>query len=558
MAYDLIVRGGRIVDGTGLPAYLGDVGIRDGKIVEIGRLQEAGARVLDAAGLAVAPGFIDHHTHYDAQLLWDPLGSSSCWHGVTTVITGNCSLSLAPCKPADRDGIVGCFVRVEAISRKALEAGVGWEWTDFGGYLDRLERERGINVACYVGHSAVRQHVMGEASSDRVATPDEIAAMREAVRAALAAGAIGLSLNQSKHHFREDGRPLPANVAPAEEVLALASVLGEQNAGTIQLNGGVLGAEVAPRDAFRLLRQIAEASGRPVLYNSIMQRQENDVSDEAMALADELLRDGHRVHGTGSALPIGTSFTLKIAQDFFRRLPTWAAVLARPPEAIQATLRDPAQRAALRAEGAKQNWDVIEIVRTRRPEHKAWEGRMVGELAAELGKDPANVLLDLALAEDLDTRFRRLSANVDRTQVARILAHPGVIVGTSDAGAHVKYQADYGYCTEFLGPWVRDRRIMSLERAVHLLTLFPASIFGLHDRGQLRPGFAADLVIFDPATIGAGEPASVADFPAGEERLVQPAFGVHATVVNGEVLVENGRHTGALPGRVLRNAMARS
>src|SRR5262245_45037220 len=251
MAYDLIVRGGRIVDGTGLPAYLGDVGIRDGKIVEIGRLRDAGARVVDAEGPAGAPGFIAHHTHYDAQLLWDPLGSSSCWHGVTTVITGNCSLSLAPCKPEDRDGIVGCFVRVEAISRKALEAGVGWEWTDFGGYLERLERARGINVACYVGHSAVRQHVMGEASSDRAATPD-------AVRAALAAGAIGLSMNQSKHHFREDGRPLPANVAPVEEVLALASVLGEQNAGTIQLNGGVLGAEVAPRDAFGLLRRIAE------------------------------------------------------------------------------------------------------------------------------------------------------------------------------------------------------------------------------------------------------------------------------------------------------------
>src|SRR5262245_23024235 len=244
MTYDLIVRGGRVIDGTGFPSYLADVAIQGGRIVEIGRVTGAAQRVLDADGLAVAPGFIDHHTHMDAQLLWDPFGSSSCFHGVTTVIAGNCSLSLAPCRPEDRDGIIGIFVRVEAISRRALETGVDWEWRTFGEYLDRLEANRGINVAAYVGHSAIRQYVMGSESSDRAATPAEITEMQRLVRESIAAGALGLAVSRSHHHFREDGRLIPASLATREEIIALASVLGELNAGILHVNTGTMGVEV--------------------------------------------------------------------------------------------------------------------------------------------------------------------------------------------------------------------------------------------------------------------------------------------------------------------------
>ena len=565
MSYDLIVRGGRIVDGTGLPSYVGDVAICDGRIVDVGRIVGPAARVLDADGLVVAPGFIDHHTHFDAQLLWDPLGSSSCWHGVTTVVTGNCSLSLAPCKPEDRDGLVGCFVRVEAISRRALEAGVDWEWISFGDYLDRLQRRAGINVAGLVGHSAIRQYVMGDESSDRPATAEEVERMRQVLRESLEAGAVGFSMNQSKHHFREDGRPIPSAVAPHDELIALAGTLGEINAGLLQVNGGSMGVEVDPRDAYDFLKALARASGRPVVFNTISQRYQAPESwQQALALAEEALAEGYRIHGTGSATPITFSFTLLNAQVMFDHMPAWHDLMFAPKDERIAAFRNPDLRPAFRFDAAEdttprnfhKRWELVEIIQVRRPEHKRWEGKAVADLAAAQGKHPVDAFLDLALAEDLETQFKTVMVNGDQPSVARILSHPGVIVGTSDAGAHTAFLADYGYCTEFLGPWVRDRGLMSLEEAVKKLTLVPASLYGLHDRGQIHPGFAADLVLFDPATIGPGEPELVHDYPAGEARLVQPAQGVYATVVNGEVLTQEGRHTGALPGRVLRNAAA--
>ena len=567
MSYDLIVRGGRIVDGTGLPAYAGDIAIGDGRIVEIGRIRGPAARVMDADGLVVAPGFIDHHTHFDAQLLWDPLGSSSCWHGVTTVVTGNCSLSLAPCKSEDRDGLVGCFVRVEAISRRALDAGVDWEWTSFGEYLDRLQRRAGINVACLVGHSAIRQYVMGDEASDRPATADEIERMRRLLRESLEAGAIGFSMNQSKHHFREDGRPIPSAVAPHHELVALAETLGEVNAGLLQVNGGSMGVEVEPRDAYAFLKTLARASGRPVVFNTISQRyQAPEAWPEALRLAEEALAEGYRIHGTGSATPITFSFTLLNAQVMFDHMPAWHDLMFAPKEERIAAFRDPDRRPALRFEATEdptprnfhKRWELVEILQTRRPENRVWGKQTVADLAAAQGKHPVDAFLDLALSEDLESQFKTVMVNGDQPSVAQILSHPGVIVGTSDAGAHTAFLADYGYCTEFLGPWVRDRGLMGLEEAVKKLTLVPASLYGLHDRGQIRPGFAADLVLFDPATIGPGEPELVHDYPAGEARLVQPAHGVQATIVNGQLFTEAGRPTGALPGRVLRNARSRT
>lgn len=564
MSFDLIVRNGRIVDGTGLPGFRGDVAIQDGRIVEIGRVDGLANRTIDADGLIVAPGFIDHHTHFDAQNLWDPISSSSCWHGVTTVVTGNCSLSLAPARPRDRDGIVGCFVRVEAIARRALEVGVDWAWEDFGGYLDRLDQNRGLNVACLVGHSAIRQFVMGEESSDRPATPAEIEAMKAVLRESIAAGAIGFSMNQSKHHFREDGRPIPSAAAPHEELIALAGVLGELNAGALQVNGGSMGVEIDPREAYDFLKDLARAGGRPLVFNTISQRyQAPEAWREALALADEAIAEGYRIWGTGSTTPITFSFTLLNAQVIFDHMPTWHDLMFAPKAERIAAFRDPARRPAFRFEATEdptprnfhKRWELVEILQTR-PENRRWEKRSVADLAAAEGKHPVDALLDLALAEDLETRFKTVMVNGDRPSVAEILRHPGVIVGTSDGGAHTALLADYGYCTELLGPWVRDRGLMSLEEAVSKLTLVPATLFGLTDRGLIRSGFAADLAIFDPATVGPVEPHLAQDYPAGESRLVQPARGIVATVVNGEVLTEDGRHTGTLPGRVLRNSRA--
>ncbi|HEX2173343.1 MAG TPA: amidohydrolase family protein, partial [Dehalococcoidia bacterium] len=422
MSHDLIIRGGRIVDGTGLPGYLGDIAIRDGRIVEIGRIDGPADRVIDADGLTVAPGFIDHHTHFDAQILWDPLASSSCWHGVTTVVTGNCSLSLAPCKPKDRDGVIGSFVRVEAISRPALEAGLDWEWVSFGDYLNRIGRRLGTNVACLAGHSAIRQFVMGDDACDRTARPDEIKRMRQAVREAIDAGAIGLSVNQSRHHFREDGRPIPSSAAPREEQVELAAVLGELNAGMIQVNGGSMGVEVDPEENYRFLRTLAKASGRPILFNTISQRwQTPGVWQQALDLGAECLREGLRIHGTISTLPSHNQFTLANAQVMFDNMPTWRPLMFASKEERMAGFRDPARRPKLRYEALEdptrynfhKRWDLVTVKEAKRPENKRWEKQSIAAIAQAQGKHPVDAFLDLALAEDLETIFETSTTNGD-------------------------------------------------------------------------------------------------------------------------------------------------
>ncbi len=564
--FDLLVRNGRIIDGTGQPGYHGDVAIQAGRIVETGRIGAARAqRVIDADGLIVAPGFIDHHTHLDAQLLWDPLASSSCWHGVTTVVTGNCSLSLAPCKPEDRSDLVSGLVRVEAISRKALEAGVDWRWTTFGQYLKRLEEQRGVNVACLVGHTAIRQFAMGAAATERAASADEIEVMCDQLRLALRVGAAGMSINQSKHHFLEDGRALPSTVAQHDELLALARVMAETNVGLLQVNGGTMGTEVDPRDNYAFLRSLADANGRPMLFNQIAHKwQTPELWKEVLKLGEQCLADGYRIHGTCSTLPTSFEFTLMNVQLLFDNMPTWRPLMFAPRAERLAGFADPARRPLLRFEALEEKtiksfhkrWELVTIEKTFRPENACWLGSNIAALAAQQGKHPVDAFLDLALSENLDTVFKTVLGNGDKEAVGQMLRHPATIVGTSDAGAHTSFLADYGYCTELLGPWVRDRGLMSLEQAVSRLTLMPATLFGFDDRGQIRPGFAADLVLFDAATVAPCKPELVFDYPAGEARQAQAARGIEATIVNGEVLIENGRHSGALPGRVLRNARA--
>ena len=555
--YDLLLKGGRIYDGSGMPSYYADVAIESGKIVEIGRLNGTAKRTLNIDGLAVAPGFIDPHTHLDAQLFWDPLGTSSCFHGVTSVIVGNCGLSLAPAKPENRDAVIKSFVRVEAISRRVLEEGIQWKWNSTGEYLNALGTRLGINAAALVGHIAVRHCVMGEEAVERQATAAEIAKMRELVRQGMEAGAVGFSTNQNPRHIREDKKPVASRLAADEELGSLLDVLGEMNRGVVQLSGG--GADARGRIAYAA--QMARRTGRPVLWQSINHSWSRPNHwQEMLANTQRVFREqGLPIYAMTQAKPFQNRYTLLDAQCF-DEFPTWKSAMFSPVEVRKQMFADPAIRKKLRAEAIEdqspsvfpRRWDVIFVDHVKLPKNKIFERKIVQEIAGAEGKDGLDWFLDISLEEDLETRFVHTNTQGDPKAVCEILKHPAVMIGQSDAGAHMGYDARFGYSTAFLGCWVRDHGIMSLEEAVNKLTFRVASVFGLSDRGLLRPGFAADIAVFDPATVNTFEPEYVQDLPANETRMIQKAAGVPHTIVNGEVVIENGAPTGALPGKVLR------
>lgn len=555
--YDLVLKCGRVYDGSGLPSFNADVGVAGGKIVEIGRLNGNARRTLNVAGLAVAPGFIDPHTHLDAQLLWDPLGTSSCFHGVTSVVVGNCGLSLAPAMPEHRDAVIKSFVRVEAISRRVLEEGIKWRWTTTAEYLDSLDTCLGINAAALVGHIAVRHCVIGEDAVERKATPEEIEKMRLLVRQGMAAGAVGFSTNQNPRHVREDRKPVASRLASDEELGSLLDVLGEMNTGVVQLSGG--GADSRGRIAYAA--QMARRTGRPVLWQSISHSWSRpDHWRELLANTERVFNEeGLPIYAMTQAKPFQHRYTLRDAQCF-DEFPTWKAAMFGPVPARKQMFADPDVRKKLRAEAIEdrspsvfpKRWDVIFVDQVKLAKNKPLEKKSLQDVAGALGKDGLDCFLDLSLEEDLETRFVHINTQGDPAAVCEILKHPSVIIGQSDAGAHMGYDARFGYCTAFLGRWVRDHAIMKLEEAVSKLTFRVASVFGLGDRGLLRPGLAADIAIFDPATINTLEPEYVQDLPGNETRMIQKATGVPYTVVNGEVVIENGAPTGARPGKVLR------
>ncbi len=562
MKYDLIIKNGRIYDGSGLPSYLGDVGVHAGKIVELGRLQGAAQRVVNADGLAVSPGFIDFHTHLDAQLLWDPLATSSCWHGVTTVIPGNCALALAPCKPEDREMIMRSFVRVEAMPLPALQEGIKWEWTTFPEYVRRLNERLGVNVAPLMGHCALRLFVMGEDSCKRAATPGEIEQMKKVLREGMLAGAIGFSTNQNPVHMFDDGRPIPSRLATEDEILALAGVLGDLNCGSVQISQGSLGVSNDSEKSIGFFDELAARSGRPVVWQSIAHRWDQpDLWRKQLDRAENSLAKGVRSYPLCNARLFNNRLTLKNAQ-VFDDLPTWKQLMFVPFEQRKELFRDPEVRAKLRFEAVEdksrsrfsRRWDLVYFIKAAKPENRPLEKKSVREIAQLKGKDVIDAFLDLSLEEDLEAEFQTSSTNGDEKAVAEILRSPYTLVGQSDAGAHLIYDAGYGYATRLLGYWIRERNVMTLEEGIRKLTFMVASIFGLHDRGLVRPGMAADLVVFDPRTVCDSEPEMASDLPAGEKRLVQKAVGVKMTVVNGQVLTEDGKHTGAFPGYVLGNA----
>jgi N-acyl-D-aspartate/D-glutamate deacylase len=558
VTFDLVVRGGRIADGTGMPSFAADVAVRDGRIARIGRVGEGARRTIDADGCVVAPGFIDVHTHYDAQLHWEPTASPASWHGVTTVLAGNCGFTLAPAKPEDTGWLAQMLSRVEGMSPEVLSTSLRWKGGTFGQYLHALEGRIAVNMGAYVGHSAIRRHVMGDAASERRATAAEVTAMQALVREAMHEGAIGFSTSQLDIHVAHDGREVPSNHAAPEEIVALAAVLAEFDHGAI---------EIIPRtfvdgygDADRkLLRDIYRASGRPIELNTLVPLpHQMDGWRRGVDFAREAFREGVRLHPMFAVNELGAHFSLDTT-FLFDEMPTWRATLCLPPPERMRRLHDPAVRHQLLVELADPTgrafvfvWQVLFVEAATRPEHERWVGMHLADVADAMGKAPLDAFLDLALAEDLKTQFV-LGAPQDPARdaaTAELVRDPIMMAGSSDGGAHVLSFTGADYTTRLLSEWVPGT--LTLEQAVSKLTMVPAVVHGLHDRGVVREGAAADLVVFDPSRLRCTGTRLVHDFPGGAGRYVVGAEGYVATVVNGEVVFEHGQYGGALPGQVLR------
>jgi len=568
MALDLVIRGGLIVDGTGVEPFQGDLGIRDGRVAAVGKVREGAARVLDAAGLAIAPGFWDVHTHYDAQLLWDPIATSSSWHGVTTLVMGNCGFTLAPCRPDDQGWLLRTLARVEAMNHDVVSRTMPWPWESYSQYLDTLEPRLGVNVMTLAGHTTIRRYVMGPEASERAATEAEVERMKQELRRCLEAGAIGLSTSRVGTHVDGESRPVPSRVAALAEVYELASVLREFGRGYAQLAVGSDFNKYSPEGRKRL-EELARASGRPVCINSIAQTTtDRDGWTRILEWMAAQEREGRKIVALGNVVPGRREFNLKYT-DFFDRYPVWQKLAMMPFEEKVATLRDPEARRRLRADieecqdsffkANPLTWNLVYLGRARTAENRRFEGKSVAEIAAALGKHPVDAVIDISLAEGLETQFFQSgNRNPEESALLAILRAPHVVPEQSDAGAHVITEVNTGFPTYLLGHFVRERQAMTLQEAVWRLTGLPAAEWGVPSRGALKEGMAADVVVFDPATVGAADPEFAYDLPGGAPRLIQRAAGIAYTLVNGQVTLEQGRYTGAQAGRVLRAGEAAS
>jgi N-acyl-D-aspartate/D-glutamate deacylase len=560
MAYDLLIKNGLIVDGSGMPSFHGDIAVKDGKITDIGKLSGAAGQTVDAGGQAVAPGFIDNHCHYDAQVTWDPLCSFSCDHGATSVIIGNCSLALAPVRRGQEKRMAEFLSYVEAIPMEVLNT-VEVEWETIPQYMDHLDRHLGVNVGNLIGHTTVRYYVMGDECQSRTATDGEIGQMQAVVRDGIDAGALGLSVSRNKGHYDPQGVHIPALWADEKEIFALADVLRERGTGIIQSGGG-REAELTSG----LMARLAEASGRPVVYNNLGQTvRRPDEWKQLMARVDETTKAGIRAYPLCSPNRTTQSFTMKNAQ-LFRGSPTWHPILLSSDDEKLAAYANPAVRQKLHEEMVEwkveipggtisKNWyDYVWVDAPVLDKNKWMIEKSIHEVAKAQGKGIIDAFLDLVVEEKLETGFMQAENNVDEDAMRQILTYPNALIGLSDGGAHVQFHGGYGFSTRLLSEWVREKQAMTLEQAVRRLTFDSASTFGLFDRGLLRPGMVADITIFDPDTVKPMAESIVHDFPAGGWRVKEPAQGIYATFVNGQMLMKEGEHTGNLPGRVLRNS----
>ncbi len=566
MTYDLVIRGGTVVDGSGLPRYRGDVAVAGGRIARIGRIiRERGGEEIDARGLVVAPGFIDGHTHMDAQVAWDPLGTCSCWHGVTTVVMGNCGFTLAPCRSEERHLVVRNLERAEDIPAEAMQAGIEWTWETYAQYLDAVARwPKGINYAGYVGHSALRTYAMGERAFSEPATAADLAAMKRELADALAAGAIGFTTSRTRNHETADRQPVASRLASWDEVRELVGVMGDLGEGIFEIAGEDTGRDPdRARDYLGRLRDLAVDTGVSVTWGMFSTRTAPDLWRPYFDLLEETARAGGRMFAQvhSRALSVLLSFETRLPFD---RLPEWRELRRRPLDEQRVALRDPEVRRRLVAAAGEAEYARGVGAETRRPDYE-WiflmedptgPHRSVAELARGRGLDPAATMIALALERDLRCFFVQPLANENLDHVLEMMRHPRSVVTFSDSGAHVSQIMDSSLQTHVLAYWVRRRQALTLEEGVRMLTLEPASAWGLHDRGLLREGMAADIVVFDPDRVAAEMPEVVNDLPAGARRLRQKAAGFRASIVNGQVVLREGEPTGIFPGRLLRGPLA--
>lgn len=558
---DLLIRGAQVLDGTGAPARMVDVGVQDGRITRVGEIAAgtSARETVAAQGLALMPGIIDNHTHYDAQVTWDAWCTPSSALGVTTAIIGNCGFTIAPCRPQDRDRVMRNLTQVEGMSIDVLRAGIDWRFETIPEYLDFLD-QRGcaINLAAFAGHSSIRTFVMGDDASRRAATAEEVAQMKALLLEAMAAGALGFATSTSPAHNGEAGLPMPSRLADDAELTTLVGSLREAGRGVFMLTKG-------GHTKIDFLESLAQASGRPVVVAALLHNSTNPTAVFADLDAIEAARRrGSPMIGAISPCPLTNDFTLHSPYPV-EGLASWRPALGLRGEALTTVLRDPAFRDAIRAELAAPavfrlfngEWHKVHVVEVADPAHSALEHRDIASLAREAGVDPLDYMLDLALSEGLNTVFTAVLLNSDEQAVARMLRHPASLVSLSDAGAHLTFFTDAGFGLHLIGHWSRRLGVLSLPEAVRCLTSQPAEVFGITDRGVIREGAFADLLLFDPATVDRGPKERVRDLPTGFARLNTPAVGVHGVWVNGQRIVDESGvlrdRSERLPGQLLRS-----
>jgi len=563
--FDLVLRGGTVVDGTGSPGVRADVGVRDGRIVDVGVLDDDAITVVDAEGLLVVPGFVDPHTHYDAQLFWDPMASPSNIHGITTVIGGNCGFTLAPLDPDDADYLRRMMAKVEGMPLEALETGVEWTWRGFGEYLERVEgKGLGVNAGFLVGHCALRRLVMGKDAVGNVATPEQVDAMRSLLATSLEAGGLGFSTSRAFTHSDGDGEPVPSRHAAPDEVLALCEEVSQHPGTTVEAitDGCLNGFSDEEIDLFARMSATAQ---RPLNWNVLTVDSTNPVGVERqLSAADRAAELGGRIVALTMPILVGMNMNFSSHCALFL-IPGWGDVLRLPRAEAIAKLRDPEVRRELdeRAHSEEAGvlrrltgWATYRIGDTFSAENAALGGQTVGEIAGARGTAPFDTLLDIVIADDLQTVLWPSPTDDDPASWelrAKVWTDERVLIGGSDAGAHLDRMCGAPYPTAFLADCLRGRRLLPIEAAVRLMTSVPADLFGLRHRGRIAPGSVADLVVLDPATVDAGPIQLVADLPGGTSRLIADSVGVCHVFLGGVETVRDGIATGALPGHVLRS-----
>lgn len=561
MSYDVLIKNGTVVDGTGAPRQRADVAIAGGKIAAIGKVTEGAKRVIDASDLIVSPGFVDPHTHYDAQICWDPMFTSSSWHGVTSLVMGNCGVGLAPCKPEAREITAWDLVNVEAIPFDVLAKGVTWDWTTFPEYMNAAQKRGvGLNVGFMAPLTPFRHFVMGEESMDRAATVEETAKIKALIREAMQAGAMGLSTTNGPQHIGYQGRPLACRLSSREELTAYCNVLKELDRGVIELALNDSPSTVSESD-YDLLNHLLTESNRPVTWLALLNRDDKpEMCLDTLRQTESLLKRGAIPQVTCRPLII----QINLRNPFiFANMSSWKPAFNQTVETQINLYRDGAFRTAFRKAlqeprifSDKTLWSRLNVKEVENPAMKSLEGKSVAQVAQDRQADSLDTFFELAIEDNLNIQFTMELFNADETRIPELITDSRTMIGLSDGGAHVDMLCDAGYCTYLIGTWVRDRSAITLEHAVRRITSEPANFFGLKDRGKLAVGMAADVAIFDYNTIGSGKRAEMRhDLPGGGRRLVMPAKGVCYTLVNGQVLLEDGKHTGVLPGQVLRGGM---